>query len=267
MRMKLTLAIIASFVAAPAVADDGQGPEQAKPTRGVYVGLFGGGGVSISTSATQFGTVFFIEAAGGPLSVNATDRTDSGGVGFVGGQIGYEARYGSMMLPAFEIEGFYLANGTRHVTLQNPNVRAVEQTFDTTLPMNTAVVLANLVLSFPTSYPGVTPYFGGGIGAARVTVNGGNSLQTNPTEGALNHFNSGPDSTAWTFAAQAKAGVRVSLGANAYVFGEYRYLYVGSSDQIFGPTVDATHVPTSAWTVRFGDTSHHLGTAGIGFSF
>jgi opacity protein-like surface antigen len=161
----------------------------------------------------------------------------------------------------------YLATGTRSATLQNPNIRATEQTFDNTFPMNSSVLLANLVFSFPTSYPGVTPYIGGGIGGARVAINGANSLQLDPAEGALNHFNSGPDSSAWTFAAQAKAGVRIALGRNAYVFGEYRYLYVGSTDQIFGPTVEAGHVPTTAWTVRFGDTSHHLGAAGIGFKF
>jgi opacity protein-like surface antigen len=209
------------------------------------------------------------EFAGGPLAVNATGRTDSGGVGFVGGQIGYEASYGSVVRPAFEIEGFYLANGTRRTTLQNAGdpLRLVEQTFDNTFPMNSSVFLANLVLSFPTAYPGVTPYIGGGIGGAHVAIKGANSLQTNPPEVGINHFNSGSDSSAWTFAAQAKAGVRVALGANAFLFGEYRYLYVGSSDQILGPTVDPTHAPTTAWTVRFGDTSYHLGTAGIGFSF
>jgi len=58
-----------------------------------------------------------------------------------------------------------------------------------------------------------------------------NSLQTSPPEPGINHFNSDPDSSVWTFAAQAKAGVRVGLGPHAYVFGEYRYLYVGSNDQ------------------------------------
>ena len=56
MRFKLTLAIIASFVAAPAVADDRRLPEQATPARGVYVGVFGGGGFSTSTNATRLCT-------------------------------------------------------------------------------------------------------------------------------------------------------------------------------------------------------------------
>ncbi|CAA2142422.1 outer membrane protein [Hyphomicrobium sp. ghe19] len=266
MRIKLTLAIIASFVAPPAVAADGQLPGQASPARGVYLGAFGGGGFGTATDVNQLGTAFFPEVAGGPLAVNARGRTDSGGVGFVGGQVGYEFSHGSV-LPAFEIEGLYLANGTRRATLENPTDRLPEHTFDDAFPMSSSVVLANLVVSFPTSYPGVTPYIGGGVGGARVAIDGANSLQTNPAEAGINHFNSGADSSAWTFAAQAKAGVRVALSSNAYVFGEYRYLYVGSVDQIFGPTVYDTHVPTSSWTERFGDTSYHLGTAGIGFNF
>jgi len=261
MRFTLTLAIIASFVAAPAVA------QQATPGRGLYVGVFGGGGSSTGTDVTQRGTAFFPEVSGGPLAVNATGRTDSGGVGFVGGQIGYELSYPSVVVPAFEIEGVYLDAGTRRTSLQNPTNRLSEHTFDATFPMNSAVFLANMVFSFPTAYAGVTPYIGGGIGGARVSIDGAKSLQTNPSEGDLNHFNSGPDASAWTFAAQVKAGIRVAISRNAYLFGEYRYLYVGSSDQTFGSTVDPAHVPTSAWTVSFDETSHHLGTAGIGFNF
>ncbi len=267
MRFKLTLAIIASFAAVPAVAADRTLPGQAASARGLYVGVFGGGGVGSSTDISQLGTAFFPEAVGGPLAINATGRTGSGGVGFVGGQVGYELPYSSVVMPAFEIEGFYLATGTQHATLQNPSDRLPEHTFDDSFPMNNSVVLANLVFSFPTSYHGVIPYIGGGIGGARVSIDGANSLQTSPLESGINHFNSGPDSSAWTFAAQAKVGVRLALGSNAYVFGEYRYLYVGSADQIFGPTVYDTHVPTSAWTERFGDTSYNLATAGIGINF
>lgn len=260
MRFKLTLATIASFVASPVIAAD-------TPARGVYVGVFGGGGSSSAADVTQRGTVYFTEASGGPLAVNATGKTDSGGVGFVGGQIGYELAYPSVVLPAFEIEGFYLDAGSRRATQQNPNVRIPEHTFDNTFPMNNAVFLANIVFSFPKIYPGVTPYVGGGIGGAHVSVDGAKSLQTNPTEGDLNHFNSGPDASAWTFAAQIKAGLRIGLGRNAYLFGEYRYLYVGATDLTFGSTVDAGHAATSAWTVSFDQTSHHLATAGIGFNF
>jgi opacity protein-like surface antigen len=267
MKFKLTLAIIASFLAAPAVASDRRLPEQATPARGVYVGVFGGGGSSTSTDVTQLGTAFFIEAQGGPLAVNATGRTDSGGVGFIGGQIGYELSYRSFVQPAFELEGFYLRAGTRRGTLNSPTDRLEEHTFDNSFSIRNSIYLANMVVSFPTLHPGVTPYIGGGIGGARVSASDANSLQVAPPEAGVNHFNSNTDSSVWTFAAQAKAGVRVALGPHAYVFGEYRYLYVGSNDQIFGNTVYPDHAPTTAWTVRFDETSYHLGTVGIGVNF
>jgi len=133
--------------------------------------------------------------------------------------------------------------------------------------MDTAVFLANMVASFPTSYAGLTPYVGIGIGAANVSINGADSLQTGPPEAGVNHFNSNPDSSAWTFAGLVKAGVRVPLGGNAYVFGEYRYLYVGSTEQTFGSTVFPGHAETSPWTVNLGGTSFQLATAGIGIGF
>jgi opacity protein-like surface antigen len=205
MQFKLTLAIIASFLAAPVVAADRPLPEQATPARGVYVGVFGGGGFGTNTDVNQLGTAFFTEAEGGPLAVNATGRTNSGGVGFVGGQVGYELSYGSFVQPAFEIEGFYLRSGTRRATVDSPTDRLDEHTFDNTFSIHNSVFLANMVLSFPTLHPGLTPYIGGGIGGARVSVDGANSLQTNPMEAGINHFNSNPDSSVWTFAAQAKA--------------------------------------------------------------
>jgi opacity protein-like surface antigen len=238
----------------------------AAPARGAYVGLFGGGGVASIGTVTQFGTVFFVEAAGGPLSVNATGQSNSSGVGLAGLHIGHEWSYGSSLLPAVEIEGFYLA-GTQHARLNNPSSRLPEQTFNNTFPMDNAVLLANVVLGFRTSYQNITPYVGGGIGAARVSIHGADSAQINPPEFGINHFNSASDSSAWGFAAQAKAGVRIALGNNAYVFGEYRYLFVDTNNQTFGPTVYPTHAPTTAWTVRFDDMSHHLAVGGIGFKF
>jgi opacity protein-like surface antigen len=170
------------------------------------------------------------------------------------------------LLPALEIEGFYLAN-TQRAKLDNPGPRLPEHQFDDTFPMHNGVFLANAVLSFRTSYPGITPYIGAGVGAARIAINGADSAQISPPESGINHFNSGPDSSAWGVAAQAKAGVRFALGDRAYVFGEYRYLFVGSTDHTFGPTVYPTHAPTTAWTVHFNDMSYHLAAGGIGFNF
>src|SRR5262245_8532629 len=111
MRFELTLAIVASFVVAPALAD------QTTPARGVYVGVFGGGGFSSDTDVTQLGTAFFVEAQGGPMAINATGRTDGDGTWFVGAQVGHEWSSGSAVLPAFELEGFHLDAGTQRATL------------------------------------------------------------------------------------------------------------------------------------------------------
>ena len=235
---------------------------------GAYAGVFGGGGSRGSTAVSQFGTVFFPEVVGGPLAVDATGRTGSGGVGFGGAHLGYEWSYGAYVRPALEVEGFYLAGNQPRATLVNPTDRLAEHTFDNTFPTRTTVLLANMVVGFNTPYKGITPYIGGGIGAANVSINGATSTQTDPPEAGVNHFNSRPDSSAWTFAAQAKAGARLALGdSGAYLFGEYRYLYVGDVNQVFGSTAYPTHAPTSPWTTSFGGTSHHLAAGGVGFSF
>jgi hypothetical protein len=240
----------------------------AAPDRGAYVGLFGGGAFGGGSNVSQLGTVFFVEAQGGPLAVNASGRTGSSSVGFAGAQIGHEWSYGSYLLPAIEIEGLYLARSQQRATLDNPSDRMGERTFDNTFPTRTAVALANAVVGFRTPYQGVTPYIGVGMGAANLSIDGASSTQINPPEAGINHFNSDANSSTWTFAAQAKAGLRVALGnSGAFLFGEYRYLYLGSVDQIFGNTVAAGHASTSPWTVRFDDTSYHLAAGGIGFSF
>jgi hypothetical protein len=238
------------------------------PARGAYVSLFGGGGGRSSSDVTQRGTLYFIEADGGPLAVDASGQTNSGGVWFAGAHIGHEWSYGSLLLPAFEIEGLYIGRSEQRATLQNPTDRLAAHTFDNTLPMSTAAVLANIVVGFRTPYQGVTPYVGIGMGAAYMSTSGATSTQTTPLEAGVNHFNSDPDSSVWGFAAQAKAGARFALGnSGAYLFGEYRYLYVGAVDHIFGSTRYVNHAATSPWTVSFDDTSYHLATAGIGFSF
>lgn len=260
---------VAATPPAQAYAMYDKGPAIVPPRNGgAYAGVFGGGGSRGGTDVGQFGTVFFIEAVGGPEAVNAQGRTSSGGVGFGGAHLGYEWSYGAYVRPALELEGFYLAGNQPRATLLNPTDRLAEHAFDSTFPSRTTVLLANMVVGFNTPYQGITPYIGGGIGAANVSINGAASTQTDPLEAGINHFNARPDSSAWTFAAQAKAGARFALGnSGAYLFGEYRYLYVGSVNQLFGSTVDPTHAPTSPWTASFGGTSHHLAAGGVGFGF
>ncbi|WP_424958750.1 hypothetical protein [Hyphomicrobium sp. 1Nfss2.1] len=168
MRSRLILAIIANFVSVPVAFADGEpvaisGVPPSTLARGIYVGVFGGGGYGSSTDITQRGTAYFIEAQGGPLAVNANGSTGGGGVGFVGGQVGYEFSRNALMLPAFEIEGFYLASGTRQGIVESPNDRLGEHNFDDSFKVNNTVFLANMVVSFQTSYYGLTPYIGGGI--------------------------------------------------------------------------------------------------------
>lgn len=273
MRRRLTLAIVASIAMVQSAAADGwnTGGSAAAvtvdPARGVYVGVFGGGGYGSSTDISQLGTAFLTEAEGGPLAVNGRGSIGGGGVGFVGGQVGYEFSRNALMLPAFEIEGMYLSSGTRSGIAANPNDRLGQHNFDDSFKVNNTVFLANMVVSFPGVGWGVTPYIGGGIGAARVAANGANSLQVDPPEPGVNHFNSDTDSSDWTFAGQIKVGARLALTSNAYLFGEYRYLYIGSTEQTYGSTVYPDHAPTSPWTVNMDSTSYSLATAGIGLNF
>ena len=163
------------------------------PGHGAYVGVFGGGGSRNSSSVSQFGTAFFPEAVGGPLAIDAMGRTGSGGVGFGGAHLGYEWSHGAYLRPALEIEGFYLAGNQQRATLLNPTARLVEQAFDNTFPTRTTVLLANMVVGFRTPYQGITPYIGGGIGAANVSITGATSTQTDPPEAGINHFNARPE--------------------------------------------------------------------------
>jgi opacity protein-like surface antigen len=252
-----------------ALAEDGCA--SAPAGRGIYVGVFGGGGWSSLSNVTQLGTALYPESAGGPLGVHATGSSGNRGVGLVGVQIGHEWSDASNesdwgLLPAVEMEGYYLT-GTQRADLNNPTTRLPEHEFVDTFPMDNAVFLTNLVLSLRTPSSRLTPYIGGGIGAACVSISGADSSQVKPPEPGINHFNSGPSTSSWGFAAQAKVGLRIALSERVYLFTEYRYLYVGSTTDIFGSTVYPTHVPTTDWTVHFNGMSQHMAVGGICFSF
>jgi opacity protein-like surface antigen len=239
--------------------------------RGVYLGVFGGGGSSQISGVTQMGTVFFTEVEGGPLNVDAAGGSSTDGVGLFGMQIGHEWASGAPeggwgLMPAVEVEGMYLA-GTQSARLNNPTFRTPEHLFDDSLPMDNFAVLANGVLSFQTPLPNFHPYIGFGLGATNVKVNGASSLQLQPAEAGINHFNSNPNSSDLGISAQAKAGFRIQLTDHLFLFTEYRYLYVASTTQTFGSTQAPTHAVTSPWTVQLDDMNYHLGVGGIGFNF
>ena len=244
---------------------------------GFYLGAFGGGGESTNNHASQRGVAFFPPAAGGPLSVNARGDID-GGAGFGGLDIGYEwqemrvytplVNLGWDLIPALELEGYYLRT-TQSGQLFNPTPRLPEHDFKDTFPINTGVILIDPVVAFPLPFVGniVYPYIGIGVGAAVLSINGADSAQLKPAEPGINHFNSNPDASDWTFAAQGKAGLRFNLTCNFRLLAEYRFLYLASTDYTFGNTVYPTHVPTSKWKVDFRRTMFNMGALGLEYVF
>ncbi len=235
---------------------------------GAYFSVFGGWGRGGNGTARQLGTAYFTEAEGGPQSINATGRIKSGNMGVLGAQAGYEWSYDSNLLPAVEVEALHLTRTKQNGTLVNQDtMRLTEHVFSDSLPTDTSVLLANAVVGFRTPYETITPYVGGGIGAAYITVHGASSSQLSPAEPGVNHFNSDRDSSVLTAAAQLKTGVRMAVSDNTFLFGEYRYLYVAAHDQTLGAAMYPTHAPTSPWTVSSDGTSYNLLTAGLGVHF
>ena len=110
-------------------------------------------------------------------------------------------------------------------------------------------------------------YVGGGVGSAFMSVHGASSLQVAPVENGVDHFNSGTNSSCWSFATQAKAGARFALTNHVSLFAEYRFLYLGSTEYTFGSTQYPTHAPTTPWNVHLGGIAEHLAVGGIQFNF
>ena len=242
----------------------------------IYVGVFGGAGASNNVSIEQFGTAFYREAEGGPLAVNAFGTASSGTVGLVGGQIGYQwsaiplnlFNSVSGITPATELEGYYLGKNsfTGH-DLNNDTTRLPEHDFLVTYPINTGVFLVNAVANFNlASQPMFQPYVGAGIGAGVLSVTNADATQVAPAEADVNHYNSNANSSDTAFAAQVKAGLNVHLTPNIALFGEYRWLYLSSTDYTFGSTVYPTHAATSSWVVTFNSQNYNLGAVGLRYS-
>ena len=270
----LSISVIVGMLSSALVCSDARGEEVVphgarSMDRGLYLGAFGGGGVSNNDGFNQRGTAF---APLGPISVNAVGSADSNTATIGGLHVGYEwpgwrlGKEGSGwgLLPAAELEGYYLGSTQSGQLTSNdiiPNRR-----FKVSLPMDTGVFLTNAVLTLHTPYT-VHPYIGGGVGAAFVSISGADSEQLNPPEPGINHFNSNPDTSSWSFQAQAKAGFRAEIAEHWSLFAEYRFLYIAPTDYTFGETVDPTHVPTSPWDVHFGAMFYNMAVAGLGYSF
>lgn len=236
-----------------------------------YIGGFGGGLYSDSTSVTQMGTAFFTEAAGGPLAVLAEGHTKKTSTGFGGVQLGYEwaesplnfGLAGWNFASGVELEGFWYSRTSRG-HLINPTDRLPEHDFYDTFHMDSGVYLANVIFSINNSFLGsFTPYVGGGVGATRISIKNATSTQTDPVEVGINHFNSKRNDSSWAFAAQVKTGLRYQISESFHIFGEYRYLYVDSSNYIFGSTSYPTHAATTPWNVKISNTHYNAFTFGI----
>lgn len=248
-----------------------------QPTgRGLYVGVFGGGGSSSNVNATQTGYALYPTGGPpdglGPLYVFAPGTTSSTGVGLVGMQVGREWAPRCLgsgdwgLVPAAEFEAMYLRD-KQVGHLINPTARLPEHEFIDTFPMNTGVFLANAMFSLQTPLPRVHPYIGAGVGTSYVSISGADSTQIKFPEAGVNHFNTGPDSSRWAFTAQAKTGLRFDVTSRVWIFTEYRFLTTQFTDYTFGSTVAPGHIATTDWNVHIGSISRHLAVGGIGFSF
>lgn len=237
-----------------------------------YLSAFGGGGSLSSLSFAQLGTAFYPDAAGGPLAVNAFGHSDSRSEWMVGGNIGHFFAETTIPFlsqwsfkPAAEIEGFYIGRNTlTGHDINNDTARLVEHNFSVAYPMDVGGGLINAIAYFQhTSFPELQPYVGGGIGAGLVSLKNANSLQTAPLEVGINHYNSDPSDSDTAFVSQLKVGLGYNFNAHWSIFGEYRYIYVSSTDFTLGSTVYPTHVATSNWNVKLGSQEYNMGVAGI----
>lgn len=238
-----------------------------------YIGVLGGGGWPNHVDASQFGTAFITEAAGGPLAVNAFGQLNKPGTGFFGVQLGYQAQDIFLnssewtLTPAAELEGYYMTKSTFDGTLVNNTLRLDEHDFVVSYPMERTVFLANAVLGFNSPCFALHPYIGLGVGNALVKISHANSLQVNPPEGGINHYNSKRSDTSSTFAGQAKVGLNYDLSEYVSLFAEYRWLYIANIPFVFGSTVFPTHVETTSWQVKLDSQKYNLGNIGIRFSW
>jgi hypothetical protein len=246
--------------------------------RGVYLGLFGGGGSLSNTSIEQTGISF---GKDGKANTNVAAQGTSGNTGasIGGAHVGYEfdgwnlggKESGWALNPTAEIEGYYLGS--------NPSAYAVnplatfKHDFSIQMPIDAGVFLVNTIFSFKTPYTNnITPYFGGGIGGATLSVSGASSEQLTPAETGLNHFNTNPNASGSAFAASAKAGLRAEVYNHFSLFAEYRYLFINSSSYSFGNTNGASqgypnHNVTTPWNVNLGSQNYNMAVAGFEYSF
>lgn len=236
----------------------------------IYAEIFGGIGSSNQFEISQYGTVFFLEAEGGPLAVNVFDNTNDTSPGLYGANIGFQwpnsmiAKWN--LIPAIELEGYYLGKSTFEISAQNSGTRMLDRDWQVSYPTNMAVLLTNAVLGLDYRQLGkFRPYVGIGLGSALVSISSATANVTSPAED-LNHFGASSNDSSVTFAAQTKIGLQYNFTDYLGVFIEYRWLYVGSTSFEFGSTTSPEHATTSSWTVKMDPHYYNIGTLGLQFS-
>lgn len=240
---------------------------------GFYVSAFGGGGSSAHTNVSQRGTAFYsydiTSPFPGPLAVDADGHLSSHNTWFAGANLGYAWKNPAWIFtPAVEFEGLYLRT-TLEGTLDSHHTALPEHIFDNSLPINTGVYLINSVFTLNNfNCWQIRPYIGAGIGGAVLSVSNADSLQVNPVEAGVNHFNSERSASDSAFSAQIKAGLSYDLTNYCSLFAEYRFLYLAPTRFDFGSTVypEIGHVPTAPWGVNVNNIYYNLGSVGIKFT-
>ncbi|PJD93714.1 MAG: hypothetical protein CK425_12555 [Parachlamydia sp.] len=236
----------------------------------LYVGGFGGGIYSNSNRINQYGTAFFPEDVIGPLPVIAEGHLNKTSSGFGGAQIGYEWSKplcsGWSLATAGELEVFFFKHKKKGHLINQTVIGLPEHDFSDSFHMNSSVILVNALIAIDNDcFCGFSPYAGGGIGATRISLHKADSLQVEPLETGINHFNSNRNDSTWAFAAQAKAGLRYNFCQMFHIFAEYRYLYVDAANYIFGATNYTSHVPTSSWNVKVNNVHYNAFAIGLQF--
>lgn len=234
-----------------------------------YLSVFGGGGVFSADKLNQTGVALFDPGQGGPLSVNANGAGSTSGVGIVGVNAGYPLgveKHG--LTPALEVEGYYLGGTQTGDNLVNVTDRLPEHDFTVKYPMNTGVFLANAVVNFGHfCHDKLHSYAGLGVGTAVVSISGADSTQISPPEAGINHYNSNPNASDWTFATQAKMGLNYALTQSLGIFAEYRFLYLSPTSYTFGSTQYPTHTATTSWDVNISGLYNNMGAVGLQYKF
>jgi opacity protein-like surface antigen len=273
MKLRISLLVYLSVLAPLAFAIHAPVQSSTAPGKS-YIGFFGGGGSSNNLNANQFATAFFVEANGGPLSINAFGPLNNTQASFFGAQLGYQAQEIFLksssqwtLGPAAELEGLSISKRSFNGSLNNSTVRIPEHDFMVSYPMRSTIFLANAILSINHAHLPIHPYVGFGIGNAIVRISEASATQLNPAEVGVNHYNANASDTNSTFAGQMKLGFSYDVNKYVSLFAEYRRLYLASTHFVFGSTVYDNHVPTSSWQVNLSSQRYNLSDVGVRFNW